>query len=879
MTGSEIREKYLKFFEEKGHKILPSASLIPVNDPSILWTAAGMVPFKPFFTGAAKSEHLRVTTCQKCIRTPDIESVGRTARHHTFFEMLGNFSFGDYFKESAIPWAWEFVTERLKLDPEKLWITIYMDDDEAFEIWHRVVGVPAERIVRLGKDTNFWEIGVGPCGPCSEIYVDLGAERGCGLPECAVGCDCDRFLEIWNLVFIQFFRDEEGNYSPLEKKGIDTGMGLERTASVIQGVRTNFDTDLFREIMDFTAGLFGLQYGREEKIDTALKVIADHCRAITFAVTDGALPSNEGRGYVIRRLLRRACRFGRLLGVQGTFLYQVAGAVIRQMGQAYPELAERREHVLRVIMTEEERFGATLAQGTEMLNRIIADAKSAGKSVLNGADTFKLYDTYGFPLELTQEMAAEQGFAVDMDGFTTAMEEQRQRARSARHEADYISERDTLFREIRDEVGETNFAGYMSLETRANVQAILRGGERVQSAAAGEEVDLILDVTPAYAESGGQLGDHARVVSTDLEVDVYEVYKPVENLFVHRGKVKNGVLKVHDSVRIRVDARRRAAICRNHTATHLLHKALKEVLGEHVNQAGSLVEPERLRFDFTHYSSLTPEETRRVEERVNQVVLANLPVETIETSLEEARAMGAAALFGEKYGERVRAVRVGDFSLELCGGTHLKSTAEAGLFKLTVEGSIGSGLRRVEAVTGEGSIRYVEAKEEQLNIVAGLLKAAPHEIVRRVESLISTNKSLEDENEALLAKLARFQVQDLMNRVKKVKDVIVLSGQAAVPDMDSLRGMVDILRDNLASGVIVLGSGSPAGNKVNLVAAVSSDLVARGLHAGRLVKELAPLVGGGGGGKPEMAQAGGKDPSRLQEALDRVCTLVGGQLK
>lgn len=879
MTGNEIREKYLKFFEEKGHKILPSASLIPVNDPSILWTAAGMVPLKPFFTGTAKPEYLRVTTCQKCIRTPDIESVGRTARHHTFFEMLGNFSFGDYFKESAIPWAWEFVTERLSLNPESLWITIYLDDDEAFEIWHKVVGVPTERIVRMGKDTNFWEIGVGPCGPCSEIYVDLGEERGCGQPGCAVGCDCDRFLEIWNLVFIQFFRDEEGNYSPLEKKGIDTGMGLERTASVIQGVRTNFDTDLFREIMDYTAGLFGLQYGQDEKIDTALKVIADHCRAITFAITDGALPSNEGRGYVIRRLLRRACRFGRLLGVQGPFLYQVAGAVVRQMGHVYPELAERREHVLRVILIEEERFGTTLAQGTEMLNRIIAEAKSAGKPVLSGADAFKLYDTYGFPLELTQEMAAEQGFSVDINGFSVAMEEQRQRARTARQEADYISERDSLFREIRDEVGETHFAGYMALEARANVLSILRGGERVQSAAAGEEVDLILDVTPAYAESGGQVSDHARVLSTDLEVEVYEVYKPVENLHVHRGKVKSGIIKVHDSVRVEVDSKRRAAICRNHTATHLLHKTLKEILGEHVNQAGSLVEPERLRFDFTHYSALTPEELRRVEEQVNRVVLANLPVEAFETSLEEARAMGAAALFGEKYGERVRAVRVGDFSLELCGGTHLKSTAETGLFKITVEGSIGSGLRRVEAVTGEGAMRYIEAKEEQLNMVAGLLKVAPHEIVRRVEGLISTNKNLEDENETLLARLARYQVQDLLGRVREVKGIRVLAGQAAVPDMDSLRGLVDILRENLGSGVIVLGSGSAAGSRVNLVAAVSKDLVARGLHAGKLLKELAPLVGGGGGGKPEMAQAGGKDPARLQEALDRVCTLAGGQLQ
>ncbi|MCL6480061.1 MAG: alanine--tRNA ligase, partial [Peptococcaceae bacterium] len=697
-----MRQKYLTFFESKNHKILPSASLIPVNDPSILWTAAGMVPFKPFFTGAAKPEFLRVTTCQKCIRTPDIESVGRTARHHTFFEMLGNFSFGDYFKESAIPWAWEFVTGHLKLPAEKLWITIYLDDDEAFEIWHRVVGVPAERIVRMGKDTNFWEIGVGPCGPCSEIYVDLGAERGCGSPRCAVGCDCDRYLEIWNLVFIQFFRDEEGNYTPLESKGIDTGMGLERVASVLQGVSSNFDTDLLREVMDFTAGLFGLKYGEENKIDLALKVIADHCRAITFAITDGALPSNEGRGYVIRRLLRRAYRFGRLLGVQGPFLHQVAGAVINQMGAAYPELVERKSHVLRVIRTEEERFGETLAQGTEMLNKIIAEAKAEGSSLVSGVDAFKLYDTYGFPLELTREMAAEQGLPVDTDGFGEAMEEQRQRARSARQETEYISERDSLFREIRDTVGETNFVGYDAMEAKASVQALFRGGESAQLATAGEEVEFILDVTPCYAESGGQVGDHARVTAPELEVEVYEVTKPVENLFVHRGKVKNGVFKVHDTVWVQVDAPRRAAICRNHSATHLLHKALKEVLGGHVNQAGSLVEPERLRFDFTHYTAVAPEELHRVEEAVNRVALSNLPVDAFETSLSEARALGAAALFGEKYGERVRVVKMGDFSLELCGGTHLRSTAEVGLFKITGESSVGAGLRRIEAVTGEG---------------------------------------------------------------------------------------------------------------------------------------------------------------------------------
>jgi alanyl-tRNA synthetase len=877
MTGNEIRESYLKFFESKGHKRLPSASLIPVNDPSILWTAAGMVPFKPFFTGASKPDYTRVTTCQKCIRTPDIESVGRTARHHTFFEMLGNFSFGDYFKESAIPWAWEYVTEILHLPAEKLWITIYLDDDEAYDIWHKTVGVPSERIVRLDKDTNFWEIGVGPCGPCSEIYVDLGAARGCGSPDCGVGCDCDRYLEIWNLVFIQFFRDEEGNYTPLASKGIDTGFGLERVASVMQGVPSNFDTDLLREIMDYTAGLFGLEYGQENKVDTALKVIADHCRAITFAITDGALPSNEGRGYVIRRLLRRAARFGRLLGIQDLFLYKVGGAVVRQMGKAYPELVERMDHVLSVIHSEERRFSETLALGTEMLNRLMEEAKANGGSLIPGADAFKLYDTYGFPLELTQEMAEEQDFTVDTEGFSLAMEDQRRRARSARHETEYISERGALFQALREEIGETNFVGYSSLETKASVQAIFRDGERVKGAAAGEEVEFILDVTPCYAESGGQVGDQGRLTSPGLEAEILEVTKPVENLFLHRGRVISGILSEHDALTVQVDIPRRLATCRNHSATHLLHRALKMVLGDHVSQAGSMVDPERLRFDFTHYAAIADEDIKKVEEIVNSAVLDDLPVEVFETSIDEARALGAAALFGEKYGERVRVIKMGDFSLELCGGTHLRNTAEVGLFKLVGESSVGAGLRRVEAVTGKGALRFVNAKEEQLAEVARLVKAAPHEVVRRVEGLLENNRELEAEKDALQAKLAGYQVLDLVNRVQTIKGIKVLAAQAAAPDMDSLRGMVDLLRDKIVSGVIILGS--TAGDKVNLVAAVTKDLLNTGLHAGKLIKEAAAVVGGGGGGRPEMAQAGGKDPSRLNEALEKACQTAAGQIK
>lgn len=872
MKGQEIREKFLRYFESKGHKILPSASLIPHNDPSILWTAAGMVPFKPYFTGAAKPEVLRVTTCQKCLRTPDIESVGRTARHHTFFEMLGNFSFGDYFKKEAIPWAWEFVTEHLGLAAEKLWITIYLDDDEAYDIWHNDVGVPDNRIVRMGKDTNFWEIGVGPCGPCSEIYYDLGEERGCGAPDCAVGCDCDRYLEIWNLVFIQFFRDEEGNYTPLKSKGIDTGMGLERVASVLQNVKTNFDTDLFRDIMDYTGNLTGRPYGTGAEYDLALKVIADHCRAVTFAVADGALPSNEGRGYVLRRLLRRAVRFGRVLGMGEPFLYRVAGAVIDKMGVAYPELVKNRELVTRVIKTEEERFGETLAQGTEIITRLIGEARQAGKNYIDGEEAFRLYDTYGFPLELTREIAGENDLTVDEEGFTRAMERQRERARSARQETEYLSEKTAGLKSILDQLGETVFVGYDTLATKSRIMAIFVQDERVEQALAGQEVELILDITPCYAESGGQVSDHARIVAESTEAVVEEVTRPVEGLHLHRGRVLSGVLRVNDEVEVQVDARRRMNVARNHSATHLLHKALKEVLGGHVSQAGSLVAPDRLRFDFTHYAAIEPGELERVEKIVNEAVLNNLKVEIFESTLDEAREMGAAALFEEKYGDRVRVVKMGDFSLELCGGTHVRSTSEVGMFKLLSESSVGSGLRRVEAVTGEGALDYLKAKEEQLNLIARAVKAAPHELVHRVETMVRELRELEKDAETLRAKLARYEVQSMLERSRDIAGIKVLAARSGASDMDSLRAMLDLLRDKTGSSVIVLGAA--VNGKVNLVAGVSKDLVAKGLHAGKLLKEIAPLVGGGGGGRPDMAQAGGKNPAGLEAALDKVYVLV-----
>ncbi|AGL02084.1 alanine--tRNA ligase [Desulfoscipio gibsoniae] len=875
MTGKEIREKYLKFFESKGHKILPSASLIPHNDPSILWTAAGMVPFKPYFTGAAKPEVTRATTCQKCLRTPDIDVVGRTARHHTFFEMLGNFSFGDYFKKEAINWAWEFVTEHLGLAAEKLWITIYEDDDEAYGIWREDVGIPENRIVRMGKDTNFWEIGVGPCGPCSEIYYDQGNERGCGSPDCAVGCDCDRYLEIWNLVFIQFFRDEEGNYTTLQNKGIDTGMGLERVASVLQNVKTNFDTDLLRDIMDFTGELTGNRYGSSDDIDLALKVIADHSRAVSFAISDGALPSNEGRGYVLRRLLRRAVRFGRVLGVAEPFLYRVAGAVIDKMGDTYQDLVKNRELVTRVIRTEEERFGETLAQGTDMLSRLIQEARQAGRNYIDGEQAFRLYDTYGFPLELTEEIAGENDLVVDQEGFTRAMEQQRNRARSARQETEYISEKAAHLKKLLEQTGETVFVGYETLSSKSIIKAIFVDDRQVEQAEAGQEVELVLDITPCYAESGGQVSDHARINAESTEVAVEMVTRPVEGLHLHRGRVLGGIIRVNDKTTVQVDARRRMNIARNHSATHLLHKALKEVLGEHVNQAGSLVAPDRMRFDFTHFAAIAPDELERVEQMVNEAILNNLKVQTVESTLDEARAMGAMALFDEKYGDRVRVVKMGDFSLELCGGTHVASTAEVGMFKLLGESSVGSGLRRVEAVTGQGAMDYLRAKEEQLNLIARAVKAPANELVHRVETLVQDLRSMEKETETLRARLARYEVQSILDAAKEVEGIKVLSARSNASDMDSLRAMLDLLRDKMGSGVIVLGAA--ATSKVNLVAGVSKDLVKRGLHAGKILKEIAPLVGGGGGGRPDMAQAGGKDPAGLDNALEKVYALVTKQ--
>ncbi|HAU31099.1 MAG: Alanine--tRNA ligase [Desulfotomaculum sp. 46_296] len=876
MTGKEIRNKFLKFFEKRGHLIMPSASLIPANDPSILWTAAGMVPFKPYFTGAITPVARRITTCQKCLRTPDIESVGMTSRHHTYFEMLGNFSFGDYFKEEAIPWAWEFVTDHLKLDAARLWVTIYLDDDESYQIWREKAGIPAERIVRMDKDTNFWEIGIGPCGPCSEIYIDLGRDRGCDSGNCGVGCECDRFLEIWNLVFIQYFRDEAGNYTPLTLKGIDTGMGLERVASVCQNVPTNFDTDLFREIIDFVAAIVNRKYGADNKTDLALKVIADHSRAVTFAVADGAFPSNEGRGYVLRRLLRRAMRFGRLLGFERPFLSQVSEIVIEQMHDIYPELAKNRDNIVSIILQEETRFEQTLVQGLDILESLIRKARKDNSDSIDGEDAFRLYDTYGFPFELTKEVAAEAGIDIEENNFYKALEEQRQRARKSRQETEYLSEDKAFYKAIRESFGETGFVGYEILDSESRILSLAKEKRPVKEAFTDEEIELVLDVTPCYAESGGQINDLAVITSSGCSIEIFAVQKPVEGIYVHYGKVKEGVIRENDLVSVHVDKVRRMETARNHTATHLLHKALKIVLGDNVNQAGSLVLPERLRFDFTYPRSVSEDELAQVEKIVNETILSGLQVETLITSFDEAKSFGATALFGEKYGDKVRVVNIGGYSLELCGGTHVKNTNEIGLFKLLSESSVGAGIRRLEAISGKGTFQYLTALDDQINRISNILKTAPGDLTNRVESVIMEMKELEQQNEQLRTRLAYYEVQAMLANVKDLNGIKLLTARTEAGDVDDLRSMIDLLRGKLHSGIIVLGSHS--GNRVNLVAAITRDLLPLGLHAGKLIKELASIIDGGGGGKPEMAQAGGKDPSRLQEALDKVYLIASRQL-
>lgn len=868
MSGNELRDKYLQFFERKDHLKLPSASLIPENDPTLLMIGAGMAPFKPFFTGKMKPPHTKITTSQKCIRTGDIENVGRTARHQTFFEMLGNFSFGDYFKQDAIHWAWEFLTVELQMPADKLWVTIYPDDEEAYQIWTEEVGIDPAHVVKL-KD-NFWEIGPGPCGPCSEIYVDLGQERGCDSPDCAVGCDCDRYLEIWNLVFTQFDRDEAGNYTPLAKKNIDTGAGLERLASVLQNKKSNFETDLLFPIIQYASEVSGVAYEANAKQDISLKVIADHARSMTIMILDGILPSNEGRGYVLRRIIRRAIRHGRLLGIEHSFLTGAVAAVIAIFGEIFPELVAKQDYIKKVIALEEDRFHTTLIQGMELLNKHVTALKTDNKKVLDGETAFKLYDTFGFPGELTAEILEENEMTLDKDAFDAAMNKQRERARAAHHENERVVIPD--LRDLDTESLTVDFAA-----KAAKVVCIWKNGQMVDCVNDGEEVGIVLDVTPFYAEGGGQVGDSGQFATELGKVTIANAKKLPNGTVYHIGYVKEGILKVGDVVEIALDAATKAATARNHTATHLLQAALKQVLGDHVNQAGSAVRSDRLRFDFSHFEPVTAEQLKEIEKIVSAVILSGIKVDVFETSHEEAKALGAMALFGEKYGERVRVVAVGEYSKELCGGSHVDNVATIGLFKIISEAGVASGVRRIEAVTGTVALAFVNKQLDVLHIACDKMKTHPEELGSRLDSVLTSVKSMEQSLNELSALRIKADAQKLMVALREVHGVQVVVGKVNASNMDELRNIADVTCERLVCGVVVLGA--VIGDKVNFVAKAGKDAVARGIHAGNIVKTAAQIAGGGGGGRPDMAQAGGKLLEKLPEALNAAADTITAQIK
>ncbi|MEK5141995.1 alanine--tRNA ligase [Paenibacillus sp. FSL M7-0134] len=871
MKASEIRSKWLEFFESKGHVIEPSAPLVPHKDPSLLWINAGMAPLKPYFDGRVKPENPRIANSQKCIRTNDIENVGKTRRHHTFFEMLGNFSIGDYFKEEVITWAWEFLTDPkwIGFDPERLAVTVYPEDEEAYKLWNEKVGLPAERIIKL--EDNFWDIGEGPCGPCTEIFYDRGEAYGSDMtdPEMYPGGENERYLEVWNLVFSQFNHNKDGSYTPLPNKNIDTGAGLERFASILQNVDSNFDTDIFQPLIQKTAAMAGVKYNENVDSDVALKVIADHVRTVAFAIGDGVLPSNEGRGYVIRRLLRRAVRYGKMLGMNRPFMFELVKTVGDVMGVYYPEVVDKRDFIIKVIKTEEERFHETLTDGLAILSDISAQAKAEGRNVISGADAFKLYDTYGFPFDLTEDYADEQGLKVDREGFDEAMQEQRKRARDAHQDSASMKIQGGALSGL---AVKSEFVGYNDLVTESKIVAIVYEDVLVDSVSEGQSCQVVLDVTPFYAESGGQVSDQGLLRGGTVTAKVEGLFKAPQGQHVHQVVVEAGELNVGDTVKAEVDQASRGEIEKNHTATHLLHKALKEVLGDHVNQAGSLVEPGRLRFDFSHFGSITPEELADIELRVNRAIWSQLDVNIELKPIDEAKALGAMALFGEKYGDIVRVVKVGDYSIELCGGCHVSNTSQIGLFKLVSESGIGSGVRRIEAVTGRFGFEYMEGQLELLKVSAGLVKSKLSEVPKRIESLQQQIKDLSRENESLRSKLSVIEAGQLTDQVVQVGGVQLLAARVQASSMDALRAIADELKGKLPAAVLVLGAAMD--DKVNFVVAVPAEHTKAGLHAGKLVKEIAAVCGGGGGGRPDMAQAGGKDASKLDEALQRAHELV-----
>ncbi|MEJ5185492.1 MAG: alanine--tRNA ligase [Candidatus Geothermincolales bacterium] len=878
MKSGEIRESFLRYFEERGHRRVKSSSLVP-DDPTLLLTNAGMVQFKPYFLGTAKPEFTRATSCQKCVRTTDIEKVGRTARHLTFFEMLGNFSFGDYYKAEAIPWAWDFLTQVIGIDPSRLYCSVFREDDEAYEVWRDVVGVPEDRIVRLGEEDNFWDMGTtGPCGPCSEIIYDQGEEFGCGRPDCRVGCDCDRYLELWNLVFMQYNRDERGELHPLPSKNIDTGLGLERLASVLQGARTNFETDTIYPIIQRLVDISGVPYGRDEKADVSLKLVADHSRAFTFLVGDGVLPSNEDRGYVLRRLIRRAVRHARLLGIERPFLREMVDAVVETLGDVYPELKENRSFIHAIVGKEEERFSQTLRAGLAYFEEAVNKTIGEGSNVLPGDDAFHLHDTLGFPLELTVEMASERGLEVDVEGFERLMEEQRERARAAREDKGYEEAWAEVYTEILENYGPSDFTGYQTTSDRGKVAAIVKDGRIVPRAATGDVVEVFLDRTPFYAEKGGQVGDRGVMRFPGGNAVVEETRYAAEDLIAHRVRILEGMLEVGHEVEAEVDVERRWAIRRNHTATHLLHWALGQVLGEHAKQAGSLVDERRLRFDFTHFQALTPEEKDRIEELVNEKILENQPVRAYITTFDYAREIGAVALFGEKYGDFVRVVEVGEISRELCGGTHVNRTGDIGHFVLLSESGIGSNLRRIEALTGMEALRYRRELERTLSQATRMLKTDPARLPERIERLLERVKELESElrkrESRAVAEMAR---QDAAWREEKLDD----GRKVAVTRLDGLepRELREMAERALAAReACVVGIASVKGDKANLVVAVRKELCGT-VNAVELVRRAAEALGGGGGGRPDMAVGGGSRLEGVGEALDMVARLSLSLLK
>ena len=872
---NELRKKYLEFFESKGHLALPSFSLVPENDKSLLLINAGMAPLKPYFTGQEIPPRTRVTTCQKCIRTGDIENVGKTARHGTFFEMLGNFSFGDYFKHEAIAWSWEFLTKVLGIPEERLYPSVYLEDDEAFDIWNKEIGVAKDRIFRFGKEDNFWEHGAGPCGPCSEIYYDRGEKYGCGKPGCTVGCECDRYIEIWNNVFTQFENDGEGHYTELENKNIDTGMGLERLATVMQDVDSIFDVDTIKAIRDEVCKYANVEYETEYKKDVSIRVITDHIRSVTFMVSDGIMPSNEGRGYVLRRLLRRAARHGRLLGIKGAFLAKLSEVVIRESKDGYPELADKKDYILKLIATEEENFNKTIDQGLSILNDMMAEMEAEKKTVLSGENTFKLYDTYGFPIDLTIEILEEKGFTVDEEGFKEAMEVQRQKARDAREETNYMGADVTIYQSI-DAAIESKFVGYHDLTHDSKVTVLTTADALVDELKEGMEGTILVEETPFYATMGGQVADTGVIRTANAEFVVEDTIKLQGTKIGHVGKMTKGSIKVGETVTLAVDEARRNLIANNHSATHLMQKALRMVLGNHVEQAGSLVDPDKLRFDFTHFSPMTPEEIAKVEEIVNQEIQNGLDVVTNEMTIDEAKKTGAMALFGEKYGDTVRVVQMGDFSSELCGGTHVKNTSNISAFKIVSESGVAAGVRRIEALTGAGLIAHFNQVEETLKEAAALLKVSPADVVKRITALQEEVKTLSKENDKLKAKIAKAAAGDVTSEAEDVNGIKVLVKALSGVDMNGMRDLGDEAKQKLGEAVILYATENDG--KVNLMATATEGAIKKGAHAGNLIKEVASLVGGGGGGRPNMAQAGGKNPAGIPDALKKAKEVIISQI-